>query len=406
VRERLLTLVLAAGALALFYLLLVPKPQHRPAALGLPLSTDPRPDGYLAIWRWLGEEHVPRVSLRYRYGRLFSLHIPPRGNVLILTLPQREPMTFAEGGDLARWLAQGNTALVVAAVDDEPLWATETGGPLMPEALSSLTGVRFAPGTASSLSHSLSATRLHIVPRGPHPLLAGVRHLTAILTLPARSFEPRLAAGRLPLALAARGDDGEPALWLERRGPGQIILCAAASPFANAGIALGDNAALLANIIAWSRRPGGAVIFDDAHGGLTAYYDARKFFADPRLHATLGWIVLVWLAFVLGPTPLALARSRWRPLDESAYVDTGARYLATVVEPGVAARHLIEEFLRAAARGADRNGGAWQALDADARVQPADRRALQTLYARACAGGRVDLVRLQNLLARLRRTLG
>src|SRR5581483_2723245 len=102
---------------------------------------------------------------------------------------------------------------------------------------------------------------------------------------------------------------------------------------------------LLANIVAWSRGPRGAVIFDDAHQGLTAYYDANAFFIDPRLHHTLGWLLLLWLAFVLGSQPLRALRREWQPIDESAYVEAAARYLAAVVHPAEAGQALIEDFL-------------------------------------------------------------
>ena len=51
-KDRLLTLALAIGAFALFYVLMVPKaqpPQERPTR---PVSIEPGPNGYLAMWRW------------------------------------------------------------------------------------------------------------------------------------------------------------------------------------------------------------------------------------------------------------------------------------------------------------------------------------------------------------------
>jgi hypothetical protein len=174
-----------------------------------------------------------------------------------------------------------------------------------------------------------------------------------------------------------------------------------------------DNARLLANVIAWSRDPAGAVVFDDAHQGLTAFYDAKAFFADPRLHATFGWIVLLWLAFVLGSQPLRAQRREWRPLDETVYVEAGGRYLAAVVRPADAAQRLIEDFLdslrdrlRLDWSGAgEAPRAAWQWLRTQPAVSAAERSELQACYARACAGERVNLTRLQNLLAQLRRNL-
>jgi hypothetical protein len=411
-RERWLTLLLGAGALAAFYVLFFPKPQPRPVLAGLPLSTDGRPEGYLAIWQWLGAEHVPRVSLRLHYGRLAGLLARPGGNVLLVTMPQRV-MTRAAGlTALENWVARGNTLLIVAALDDAPDWALETTDPLLTRRLKRLTGLKLtAPAHRDSTLAELSAHSLKIRPRGPFPLLEGVRRISARTWL-ARSWTAQPVPGQMPLELAARSDDGDPVLWLERRGAGQIVLCAVASPFSNAGLLQHDNARLLANIIARSLGPGGAVVFDDAHQGLTAFYDARAFFADPRLHATLGWIVLLWLVFVVGSQPLRARRREWRPLDETAYVEAGARYLAAVVLPAEAARKLIEDFLdwlRARLRLEPRPAGdaaapraIWQWLEGQPAVPAAERRELQACYASACAGGRVDLTRLQNLLARLR----
>ncbi len=409
-RERLLTLLFAAGALALFYVLFFPKPQHRTAAQGLPLSTDARPEGYLAIWRWLGREHIPRLSLRHRYGRLLSLS-PSKGNLLIITLPQRLPAHQIERTRLLRWVARGNTLLIAAALDDEPLWAPGMDDAAMIRFLESAASLKFTPAPAATLLHSITASRLEIRPKGAQPLLAGVGRITAFLPLPSRAWHAHLRhagfpAGDadLPLQLAARSDNGAPALWLERLGAGQIILSAVASPFSNAGLTLPGNARLLSNIIAWSRGPGGAVVFDDAHEGLAAFYDARTFFADPRLHATLAWIVGLWLIFVVGVRPLRATSPGRQPLDEAAYVEGSARYLAAVVDPGETAQRMIEDFLR------DLPGhpphcaaDAWQWLETQRNIAGSDREVLRTCYERARAGRRVNLVRLQNLLAQLRK---
>jgi hypothetical protein len=412
-RERWITLLLAAGALAAFYALFFPKPQPREALGALPLSTDAGPDGYLALWRWLGEERIPRLSLRLRYDRLSGSLARPTGNLLLVTMPQRVATRAAELTALEDWVARGNTLLIAAALDDEPAWAFGAPDPLMAKRLERITGLRFsARKGASAVLHALTAGRIEVRPRGDFPLLHEVRHLSAATDF-SRSWRAPTVDERLPLELASRSDDGDPVLWLERHGAGQIILCALAGPFTNAGAVHGDNARLLANIIGWSRGAGGAVIFDDAHQGLTAYYDARAFFADPRLHATLGWIALLWLVFVLGPQPLRLGRREWQPLDESAYVEAGARYLAAVVRPPEAAQQLIEDFLdwlrsrlrheRHEAR--DAPGAVWRWLEAQPATSAAERRELQACYARACAGERVDLTRLQNLLAQLRERL-
>lgn len=411
-RERWVTLLLAAGALAVFYALFFPKPQLQQVPVALPVSTDDGPDGYLALWRWLGDEHIPRLSLRLQYDHLSGSLARPTGNLLLVTMPQRIATRAAELTALEDWVARGNTLLIVAALDGEPAWAIQTLDPLMTKRLERMTGLRFTARKDAKSARALTAERIDVHAQGDFPLLRNVRRLSTSAYVP-QAWSTSIVDGRLPLELASRSDDGDPIIWLERRGDGQIILCAVAGLFSNDGVRRDDDAQLLANIIGWSRSPGGTVVFDDAHQGLTAFYDAKAFFADPRLHATLGWIVLLWLAFVLGSQPLRTRRREWQPLDETSYVEAGARYLAAVVRPGDAAQRLIDDFLdwlRARLRLESRDiqdapAAVWQWLEAQPAVSTAERRELQACYASACAGERVNLTRLQNLLAQLRGNL-
>jgi hypothetical protein len=406
IKERVLVLALAAGALGLFYVLFFPKPSNAADEIVRPLSSESRPEGYLAAWRWLEEQHIRVVSLRYRYDRLPSLLGKPTGNLLLLTLPQWVPARAAELEKLEGWVERGNTLLVMAAIDDTPPWSLDAD-PLLEEKIEHLAGMHLeTPPAGKTNLQSLLADRLDIVPRGGHPLLAGVRHITAAAKLPVRNGRLTGPDGSIPLQLATRADSGEPTLWLMRRGAGQIVLSSVSSPFSNGAVALSDNARVLANIIAWCCGPGATVIFDDAHQGATAYYDGRAFFADARLHHTLWWIVFLWLALVLGALPLRAVQRSWQPLDEGAYVEVSARYFANVVPPSEAAQRLIESFLRRlGAEAPDREPPLWELFDQDSRVPDSQRRALHVLYEQACAGGPVELVRLQNLLAQLREKL-
>jgi Domain of unknown function (DUF4350) len=407
IKERLLVLALAAGALGLFYVLFFPKPQAASDAIVRPLSSESRPEGYLAVWRWLGEQHIRAVSLRYRYDRLPSLLSKPTGNLLLVTLPQWVPARAAEIEKLEGWVEHGNTLLIMAAIHDTPPWSLDAD-PLLKEKVEQLTGLHLETHSAGKADlKALFADRLDVVPRGEHPLLAGVRHITAAAKLPTRNARLNGPDDSIPLELATRADSGEPTLWLMRRGAGQIVLSSVSSPFSNGAVALTDNARFLANIIAWCCGPGATVVFDDAHQGATAYYDGRAFFADPRLHHTLGWIVFLWFALVLGALPLRAVQRSWQPLDEGAYVEASARYFANVVPPSEAAQRLIESFLRRLGAGThpDREPALWELFDEDSRVSDPQRRALHVLYEHACAGKRVDLVRLQNLLAQLRENL-
>lgn len=409
IRERALVLALAAGALGLFYVLFFPKPPSEAPAIALPLSTESRPEGYLAVWRWLAEQHIPAVSLRYRYDRLPALLPRSTGNLLLASMPQQVPTRAAEMAALQSWVERGNTLLIVAAFLDTPLWVINPD-PEVQERIEHLTGLHVEtprPQARFNDLKSLLIDRLDIHPRGAHALTTGVQQITAVSKLPLRRAQLRGGTDTIPLELAARNDGGDAALWLVRRGAGQIILSAVASPFSNGGVPLADNARLLANIISWCRGSGGTVVFDDAHQGATAFYDGKAFFADPRLHYTIGWLLLLWLAMVLGALPLRAAQGSWQPVRETAYVEASARYFAAVVPPSAAAQRLIENFLRGLRTGNDTDTGTdlWHRFDTDPRVLPGQRRALHSLYARACSGKRIPLVRLQNLLAQLRRTL-
>ena len=415
IKERASVLALAAGALGLFYILIFPKPPAHSEEVVRPLSNEVRPEGYLAVWRWLGEQHIPTVSLRYRYDRLPGVLSKPTGNLLLVTLPQWVPARTAELEKLEGWVERGNTLLIMAAINDTPLWSLDSD-PLLDEKIEQLTGLHLEKpparkaGAKSAVKadvKSILLDRLNIEPQGEHPLLAGVGDITAIGTLPIRNGRLKASDGTLPLELATRIDSGDPTLWLIRRGAGQIVFSTVASPFSNGTIEFTDNARFLANIIGWCRGPGAAVVFDDAHQGATDYYDGRAFFADPRLHHTLWWLLFLWLALVLGALPLRAAQRSWQPVNEGAYVEASARYFANVVPPNEAAQRLIESFLRRLGAGThpDREPPLWELFDADPRVTDTQRSALHVLYERACAGKRVDLVRLQNLLAQLREHL-
>ena len=398
-RERLPTVLLALGALLLFYLLFVPKPQPAASPEGLPLSIDGRADGYLATWRWLGAQHIRRLSLRYRYDRLPTLLHRPTGNLLLLTLPQRVPMQADELDALRRWIDQGNTVLIVAALDDTPLWSFGADGALALTDLRRLTGLQFT-STSTSL---LRGQQLEFLGVDAQPLLAGVSRLQPVAALPASNWSERpLPEVSVPLTLATRRNLGTPTLWLQSRGAGQIILCAAASPVSNAGLLLADNARFLANVVSWSVGPGGTVVFDDAHEGLTAFYDAAAFFADPRLHRSLGWLVVLWLAFVFGIQRMRAVRAPWQPVDESAYIEASARYLAAVVRPEDIGQRLIEEFIAEIRRRAPRTDP-WDWLRSASGAPERACRALERFHARTRSGASIDLIKLQTLLARLRR---
>ncbi len=418
-RELLIAVAMAAAALALFYALLFPKPS--PTTAGAPpLSTERGPEGLAAAAQWLRDADIPVASLRGRFNALAAVGAD-RGNLLIASLPQRVPMRVGEQDQLLRWIARGNTLLLLAAIDDTPRWAS--GGSVdAATAAATLTHIEFAgdadtqsrAGSAEALADLLGPRISWIEPRGRHALMLGVQRLRDSSELPAlhRHGVPSEEIGALPLAerVTPRAVPHDPVphdavLWVEPLGAGQILLSAFAAPFSNAQIDSADNARLLANIIAWSRGTGGRVIFDDAHQGLVDFYDPQAFFADARLHHSLEWIVLVWLVWVLGSQTLRSGQPLWQPTAATSLMEASARFFAARVPPASAAQRLLQNFYDEIhrRRGEPEDGSApWAWLAAQPGLAPERVALLRELHERVQSRAGVSLGRLQTLLSQIR----
>jgi Domain of unknown function (DUF4350) len=421
-KERLTTLALALGALALFYALLFPKPSPDRDADELPLSTTAGDHGYQALWRWLRAEQIPVEVL---HGPFDQLESPARGrgNVLIVTLPPRLPIRKVEMPDLDAWVARGNTLLVMAALDDTPTWSLGAD-PSFLKSLSRMTGLEFEvipePSDARGARRqpqgkrlietlqALEPQRVVLTARGRQPLFGGVRSVLAISEYPASHWRAVAKDGSAILQIAQRprsanSSEEEPAVWLRSRGDGQIIVAGFASIFSNALIGEHDNARLFANILAWSRSPSGHVIFDDGHQGAVDYYDAKAFFADSRLHRTILWMIFLWLLFVLGWQRLRPAADAWNPLDVTAFISATGDFFASTLTPATAGARLFENFFDTVRRRLGLGEGiqpVWARMAADARCGGPELSELERLYANIQARERVDLVRLQTLISR------
>lgn len=426
-KERLTTLALALAALAFFYALLFPRPTPE-SALDRPLSTEGRAHGYQALWRWLQEQRIPVATLHQPYTHLGS---GAPGDVLISIVPAIIAPRRDELDALDAWVIRGNTLIVLAALDDTPPWAVATDQDL-PNLLYRMTQLSFhavpehAPASTSgpvspsensqsiieALEHLGEPERSLLGPRGTSPLLEGVHSLLAVSELPASRWRARALDGGAVLELLQRvpagaAGGGDPAMWVRTHGAGRIIVLGFASLFDNALIGEHDNARLLANLLAWSRSGAGRVIFDDDHQGAVDYYDAKAFFADPRLHRTILWIVLAWFLFVLGWQRLRPPADTWDPADVTTFIGaTGGFFANTLARATVAAR-LVENFERTVRRRAGLRADAdvlsW--LETHARAAGPTLEELKRLHARLESGRSVNLVRLQTLIARILETL-
>ena len=410
-----MTLGLAACALLLFWILIFPKPQTGPTA-PRPLTTGSDTEGYLAASRWLAATAVPMVDLHQRFDHLGDSGISAHqaGNLLITTLPFAVVLHPEEVKALDAWVGRGNTLLVLAALDDTPLWSAVTDN-FVPQ-LQQLTGIKFTPRQepdANPITRARQGLRAVLTPAGRavelHPsgrigLLSGVRQLATQSPLPSTQWQGQALDSAPVLELARRVDSADPVLWLKASGHGAIVVSAYASLFSNGVIGKADNARLLSNLIAWSLQPGGRVIFDDAHQGAVDEYDAARFFADPRLHHTLLWLVALWLAWVVVAQPLRASAPHTGSLDESAMLRVTAGFFASVLRPVASAQWLLDEFFdRLSLRHGlpHTEGPPWEWLAAHAGVSGAALDDLRELYGRTRAGRRVSLVRLQRILSQI-----
>jgi Domain of unknown function (DUF4350) len=429
-KERLVTLGLALAALVLFYILFLPKPAAPDAAPELPLSTELRPNGYQAAWRWLKSQQIPVTALHERYDRLLKDGVSPggnrlfagslsanrTGNVLLTTLPHRLPAGGREASMLDLWVERGNTLIVMVALDDTPAWSLRNNSRLVDEA-ARLTRLKFSvvdpdgpapktkPQRIGPLLESLVAPHnSSIEPTGEHPLTQGVTSIAVTSQFLASRWRATPMDQAAVLQLGKTKGTGDAAMWLRAQGNGRVITFAVSGIFSNRAIGEQDNARLLSNLIAWSRQPDGAVIFDDAHQGVVTYYDSKAFFADPRLHSSLGWIVFLWFVFVLGVQRLRSRVAVANPADITAFVSSSGEFFAATLTPAAAAARLLGNFFNTirARLGLSQDGTPeWQWLAAQARVSARDLAELRRLHELTQAGRGIDLMRLQNLLVQL-----
>jgi uncharacterized protein DUF4350 len=431
-RERLATLSCALGALLLFGTLFLRTDTFAGPPVTQPTTAEAADNGLLGAMSWLRGEGVRTLSLRERFGSLAQQRgLAPRGNLLIVSLPAVTAFRREELVALDRWIRDGNTLLVLAALRDRPAWAPfpfTLGNDLQlltglsmravtPQKGASRAGhARAASARAGGLAAALRlTTRLStaqqstLLPNRAHPLFTGVARAVGFsdyVPFGASAAGPR---DGFALSLAHESDGGADAFWIRPADAGTIIVSGFASLFSNRALGVADNARLLANLIAGTVATDGSVLFDDEHQGLSANYDPTRFYRDSRLYATLAVIAAVWLTWVLGGTRLRVPLRHVSAPREAELVRTTGLFLARVLRPAAAARRLFEQFLRriggAAGRGAEDPARLWQWLERHPRLTRSDVQQLHEWQAAAAADRRVPLIRLHNLIIRTERHL-
>jgi hypothetical protein len=401
VRYRLVTLACALGALVLFTILFV-QPQSGfdiRRSVPRPTMVEERANGYYAAATWLRAADVRVESLRERIDTLpIRAYLPVRGNVLLITLPGTDTYKLAETRALQNWVRNGNTLLILAALADNPDWARVAGGVGVGD-LKVLSGIDFDPRAAGAQQNRASVA---LLPNHVHAYFSGVQRALASAPPSAQLWTARIPYDSYLLSLAHGEESGQTLMWTRPVGEGRIVVCALGSLFTDDALGHADNARLLSNIVSASLGRQGAVIFDDYHQGLSSTYDPEKFYADPRLHLTALVLLLVWLAWVLGATPLRVPVVRLAAPREADLVRAHGAFLARVLPRNLAVQRLFEHFFRRTGVRTDSSQvDPWQQLRALAHVSDAQVGELRRSYERSLTGSHVALVPLYNLMRRI-----
>jgi Domain of unknown function (DUF4350) len=436
--ERLITLLCALGALALFLAMFLHADDVTNGRGGVPAPTseERRANGYHGAMVWLDEEHIKTVSVRDRLdNRLAQTGLAATGNLLVVTLPAVTAFRTEELRALDTWVRAGNTLLVLAALSDDPDWAFAAGRPVSGD-LRLLTGLEFEtvrgheqldrgseqrgsrpakPRATDDVGARIAATAKAfaqpqlgtLVPNGPHRYFEGVRTAVALSDYPWQAWAVKIPYDGFVFSLAHERKTGEGVLWTRSLGNGRMVVSGLGSLFTNRALGLADNARLLANIVAATVGPKGAVLFDDLHQGLGAAYDPAKFYSDRRLYETIGILAFVWLCWVLGATGLQLPGLRAPAPREAELVQATGGFLARVLTPAAGALGLFEHFFRRVRERlpsvGDKSSPPWELLQGHPGVTIMELRQLRDWYAAARAARRVPLGRLHNLIQKIDR---
>ncbi len=414
-------IVTALGALValLFVFGLFYQPATEPP-VSKPTSIEAGPNGYLALARWLDSQHVDLVSFQERMSNLFEAIGSPSGNLLITTMPHALALRSDELSDLKDWIGVGNTLVVMAALDDTPDWSLVVDADTFLDDVEGLSGTRFEAATDAEDEPILigaftpdgevaDETAMTLLPDAQHPLMEGVGALIGVTDAPASIWIPTEDTVVAGVALARESTTDLDAAWEIPLQDGRIILVASGTLLSNRALGNADNRRFVANLVRWHVRPGGAVIFDDMHQGLSTLYDPEAFYQDARVGVTLLFILAFWFFYMIG-THNRMAPVMQRPVEprQGDFVTAVGGFMARKLSPVDAGLLLFDNWFGEvrSRTGLTANQYPWQQLVANPTVDPELVASLEHTHQRLRQGNKVDLSKLHNTIQRVREAMG
>jgi len=304
--------------------------------------------------------------------------------------------------------------VVLAALNDTPSWALDVDSKYFLSDLGVLSGLALAEPEQEELRRQTGSltgiTSVTLEGLAAHPVMSGVRTLQGESDSLAAIWEarPRDGASSALVQLARDAQSGVGAVWQLRAGRGHVLVSSLGSLLTNRAIGEADNARLAANLLAHHLGPGGAVIFDDMHQGLSTLYDPEAFFSDPRLGATVAFVLGFWALYLLGssnrlgpPVPGRVVPS------QGSFVAAVGGFLARKLTRAEAGRMMVGAWLDELERRGVLPPGAppWQALAAFPTVRSGALARLRHYHDAMERAEDVDLRAVHNTIEELRRML-
>jgi hypothetical protein len=280
------------------------------------------PEGYKALYLTLDRlGYDVQRQVRF-YGQL------PRRGLLIVADPHRRKITDYEKGELEKWIAAGNHALIAVEHHTEGLLEGGEYQPRPPAILSGLPGM--TPVTRSSIEdiqEGLSVgTAVPLAESFLSPRVKTFAAKTCYRFSPDKSPQVMLFDKQVGTAYLY-ADEGGPVVAYSAIGKGGIFWCSSPWSFSNGGLREhGENLEFILALV--GLQPGAPIIFDEYHHDFGA--GATVWSVAPVL-TKLG-IVQVAIAFLLLLLTLA-----WRfgavqlPLEER-FSRSRAEYLTSMAD--------------------------------------------------------------------------